>query len=545
MATHHAQHEQPVMQYMLCMADCSDAVECLEAAVRLGHLEVARELLLQGVRLPSPLHKQDFEADTSSEIERDLNEPSTWRSSWRLLPDRFPICPLGLAQRAVWRQFTPRDESDSESDSFSEDPEEWRDSSGNLWRNEGSEEGICFFGRWCQGSWCQWAMDWDQPIRKCRARVAIPTTRLILALAARGELTTIEIAPDGAARLLDAAILLGEADAAKEVLAQFPRTSRTLRFWSFDDFIDSRRSGNEFIHRFKHPDVVMAAVVAGAEVSSIHHRNHPDGMYLFELAVASGHGQMAQLMMKKSPRPLRLSNWLAREYVECDDYTGQCRLGDAQVATLLAVGAELSCLHFRCISSCTVPGCRAERDIFCVSLLGFAILTGDVQHVEVLMAELQQHYPLAFQPPDHMPLSHHRPEALDVFGASLFGLCHLCGGTAQCSTHDGRKSRDSGWSFASPDQRRIAAAAALRRAFHLSYCRAAAIYGMALVQLVKRFAELGTTITDVVLNIIAFASDVPEMSKMPGFVEFDIWGIVAAWEYDGWRSQFTLHRLIV
>ena len=46
---------------------------------------------------------------------------------------------------------------------------------------------------------------------------------------------------------------------------------------------------------------------------------------------------------------------------------------------------------------------------------------------------------------------------------------------------------------------------------------------MALVQLVKRFAELGTTITDVVLNIIAFASDVPEMSKMPGFVEFDIW----------------------
>ena len=58
-------------------------------------------------------------------------------------------------------------------------------------------------------------------------------------------------------------------------------------------------------------------------------------------------------------------------------------------------------------------------------------------------------------------------------------------------------------------------------------------------------AELGTAITDVVLNIIAFASDVPEMSKMPGFVEFDIWSIVAAWEYDGWRSQFTLHRLIV
>ena len=126
------------------MADCSEAVECLEAVVRLGHLHLARELLLQGVRLRFPLHKQDFEADTSSEVEMDANEASTWRSLWRLDVDRFPLCPLGSARRTLWRQFTPRDESESESDSFSSLPEEWSDSSGNLWRKEGNEEGICF-----------------------------------------------------------------------------------------------------------------------------------------------------------------------------------------------------------------------------------------------------------------------------------------------------------------------------------------------------------------------------------------------------------------
>ena len=509
-------------------AQSRGTVQCLEAAVRLGRLEEARELLLEGVRLPSPLCKHSFEAETSTSIEWDLIEPRVWRSPWRLLPNRcVPICPLGWARRSVWRQFRQRNESVSESDSFSEGPEEWMDSSGNLWRMKDTEDGICFFGWWCQGSWCEWAVDWDQPIEKCRARVAIPTTRLILALAARGELSTVEITPEGAARLLDAAILLGEADAAAEVLLQFPRTHRTLRFWSFDDFIENRWSGNEVIHQFKHRDVVLAAVVAGAEVSSIHHSNNTVGMYLFELAVATGDRQMAQLMMEKSTRPLRLSSWLSGHYVRWDDYRGQCRLGDAQVATFMAVAGELSDLRLTCISSCT-------RDSFEVSLLGFAILTGDVQHVEILMSEQRDLYPCTF-------------EAFDVFGACLLGLCPFCGATAECSTCGGPKPRQpgqSGWMFAAADQRRTAAAAGLRRAFQLSYCRAAAMYGMAILQLVRRLPRLSAFLTDVMLTVLAFVSDVPEMSVAPGFAQLDVRSIVAGWEYDGWRKLCTLHRLL-
>ena len=509
-------------------AECHGKVQCLAAAVRLGHLEVVRDALHEGVRLPSPLCKHSFEAETSISIECDLIEPRVWKSPWWLLP-KFcaPICPLGWARRSVWEPIGQYNESDSESESFSSGPEEWTDSSGNLWRMVHTEDGICFFGWWLQGSWCVWAEDWDEPIEQCRARVAIPTTRLILGLAARGELGLVEMTPEGASRLLDAAILLGEADAAAELLVQFPRTFRTLRFWSFDDFIENRWSGNEVIHQFKHPDVVLAAVVAGAEVSSIHHSNNTVGMYLFELAVATGDRQMAQLMMEKSTTPLRLSSWLSGHYVRWDDYRGQCRLGDAQVATFMAVAGELTDLRLTCISSCT-------RDSFEVSLLGFAILTGDVQHVEILMTEQQHHYPCAF-------------EALDVFGACLLGLCPFCGAIVESSPCCGPQPRQpghSGWMFAAADQRRRAAAACLREAFLLSYCRGAAMYGMAVFQLVRRLPRQSAFLTDVVLTVIAFVSDVPGMSLAPGFVELDVRNIVLGWEYDAWRKLGSLHRLI-
>ena len=66
-----------------CKADDNESVQCLAEAVRLGHLEVARELLLSGLRLAWPLHKEDFEAAKSSEIERDLDRPVAVGSAWR------------------------------------------------------------------------------------------------------------------------------------------------------------------------------------------------------------------------------------------------------------------------------------------------------------------------------------------------------------------------------------------------------------------------------------------------------------------------------
>ena len=70
------------------------------------------------------------------------------------------------------------------------------------------------------------------------------------------------------------------------------------------------------------------------------------------------------------------------------------------------------------------------------------------------------------------------------------------------------------------------------------------MYGMAILQLVRRLPRLSSFLTDVVLTVIAFVSDVPEMSLAPGFVELDVRNIVLGWEYDAWRKLGSLHRLI-
>ena len=70
------------------------------------------------------------------------------------------------------------------------------------------------------------------------------------------------------------------------------------------------------------------------------------------------------------------------------------------------------------------------------------------------------------------------------------------------------------------------------------------MYGMAILQLVRRLPRLSAFLTDVMLTVLAFVSDVPEMSVAPGFAQLDVRSIVAGWEYDGWRKLCTLHRLL-
>jgi hypothetical protein len=194
-------------------ADCNnDAARCLEAAVRLGHLEAARELLLDGVQLRCPLCKEDLEMTTKTEETRCPSRARRWLRPWSW------DWSLGCAAREIWELA-----SDHDRDDFSDDPEQWSDSHGNLWINVDSDEGICFFGWWCQDAWCEWATDWDQPIHECQARASTPTTLLLLALASAGELSTLEIAEDGLARLLDASILLGKPGAAAKIVELFPQ----------------------------------------------------------------------------------------------------------------------------------------------------------------------------------------------------------------------------------------------------------------------------------------------------------------------------------
>ena len=155
----------------------------------------------------------------------------------RQRPGSTQVCLNAGAERCVWRTFTRKTESDSSEDSFSDDPEEWMDSSESIWRYEGKDDGVSLFDYYCPGRQCQLAEDWDRPITECRARVNTPAIKVLLEIAKGGLLTALAISEDGLTRLLDAAILLGQVDAVTAVVANYPQPYRTVRLWAIEDLI--------------------------------------------------------------------------------------------------------------------------------------------------------------------------------------------------------------------------------------------------------------------------------------------------------------------
>ena len=93
--------------------------------------------------------------------------------------------------------------------------------------------------------------------------------------------------------------------------------------------------------------------------------------------------------------------------------------------------------------------------------------------------------------------------------------------------------------FASEDRRWVVAAAALRKALHLSYRHAVEIYGMVLVQLTRQISRLQE---EVLWRILTFASDVPQIVEALGISELS--EAVTGWDCDVFQRQSLLHRII-
>ena len=507
----------------LAATDAEDSALRLLKAVRLGHIEVALQLLQSGIRLSRPLHKEDFEADAPSEVERErefLRGSWQWRSVWRSswwwwdTSAHARICPLGHAQRSVWRTFVPRTESDSD-DSFSDEPEEWRDPLGNAWREEGEESGVSFFSWCCQGVRCHWAADWNRPINECRARVSTPTTQLLLRLAQGDQLTALAISEDGVARLLDAAILLGQAEAAAALVASYPRTYRTLRFWAIEELITKTSSLRSSDLAF--PDQVMAAVAAGADVSSIIHPTSRCS-FLFQVAVEGGRTQMAEAMQRNGFSSL--SSYGDAFVCYCESME-QFQLREAPLAVAARVGAGLGHLRVRCVSSCTTPACTARRVCFDVSLVGFAVLAGDVQHIDALMGQMGHGCSLAFL---EMPCERGQHTWRSMC-EMLSGHCHLCGAASVCTTFCCGGGDERRY-LASPDQRRRAAVSALRQAFGHCCQRAGSIYGPTLIQWARKLIP-GNEIVDLVKHVLAYACELSEIAGELSDLKFGISKVAA------------------
>ena len=479
-----------------------DSALCLLKAVQLGHVEVALQLLQSGIQLSRRLEKEDLEADAPSEVESvwefhrgAWRWRSTWKSSWRWSHSSRMTnsCPIGGTERQVWRTFVPRTESDSE-DSFSDDPDEWTDPLENDWRCEGSDDGVCFFDWYYQGCRCQWAADWDRPITECQARVNTPTTKLLLEIAKGGQLFALAISEDGLARLLDAAILLGQVEAVAAVVARYPQTSRPLRFWAINDLVAYSTMGG----RLALPDQVMAAVAAGANVSSIIHPLSRCS-FLFQCAVEGGHAQIAEAMQKNGVSMLHSSS--ASAFMCYSEPMQQFQLRESSFVVAARAGAGLGHLRVRCLSRCTTTACTAQRECFDVSLLGFAILAGDSHHIGALMGQLRQCCSLAFRD-KHGP-SNPGEYKWQHICEMLSGHCHLCGSAAMC-TAQRRCFASPDRCFASPDQRRHAAVAALHGTLIKSYQHAGTIYGPALLQWAMRLFP-GHEVLLLVRHILTFA----------------------------------------
>ena len=387
----------------------------------------------------------------------------------------------------------PRTESDSE-DSFSDDPDEWTDPLGNDWRCEGSDDGVCFFDWYYQGCRCQWAADWDRPITECQARVNTPTTKLLLEIAKGGQLFALAISEDGLARLLDAAILLGQVEAVAAVVARYPQTSRTLRFWAINDLVAYSTMGG----RLALPDQVMAAVAAGANVSSIIHPLSRCS-FLFQCAVEGGHAQIAEAMQKNGVSMLHSSS--ASAFMCYSEPMQQFQLRESSFVVAARAGAGLGHLRVRCLSRCTTTACTAQRECFDVSLLGFAILAGDSHHIGALMGQLRQCSSLAFldKPRPSNPEEYKWQHMCEM----LSGHCPLCGSAAMC-TAQRRCFVSPDRCFASPDQRRHAAVAALHETLIKSHQHAGTIYGPALLQWAVRLIP-GHEVLHLVRHILTFA----------------------------------------
>ena len=131
-----------------------------------------------------------------------------------------------------------------------------------------------------------------------------------------------------------------------------------------------------------------------------------------------------------------------------------------------------------------------------MSLLGFAILAGDSHHIGALMGQLRQCSSLAFldKPRPSNPEEYKWQHMCEM----LSGHCPLCGSAAMCTAQ--RRC------FASPDQRRHAAVAALHGTLIKSYQHAGTIYGPALLQWAMRLIPRHEVLL-LVRHILTFACD--------------------------------------
>ena len=225
----------------------------------------------------------------------------------------------------------------------------------------------------------------------------------------------------------------------------------------------------------------------------------------------------------------------AEGFVGYQEFPGQFFIRGEQLRIAAATGSDLSQLRIRCLLSCLV--CDLRRRAFGVNLLGFASLAGDVQHVEDLVTQMRCSCPLVFPATNSDRLA-----VLHNFSAPVRGRCYECGGLALyfsycCCSRERRESVKA--FFASEDRRWVVAAAALRKALHLSYRHAVEIYGMVLVQWTRQISRVEE---EVLWRILTFASDVPQMAEALGISKLS--EAVTGWECDVFQRQSLLHRFI-
>ena len=115
---------------------------------------------------------------------------------------------------------------------------------------------------------------------------------------AAGELGMLELEQEAAARLLDAAVLFGKPEAAASLAAHCREVPRTLRVWLKEDLVSFDVSPPLRGLSLKCPNVVAAAVQAGADVSLVSFSCTIYQPTLLQAALIGGHKELVRMMMR-------------------------------------------------------------------------------------------------------------------------------------------------------------------------------------------------------------------------------------------------------
>ena len=361
------------------------------------------------------------------------------------------------------------------------------------------------WGPWATCSACNWGYlpeeegvwmeDWDASLRSAKKKASraasMPFLRHLLEACRSQAAFPAEVTAEAMARVLDVAILLGDAELAACCTRRC--TLFPLRRWRFDDFVVRNLVFLPIIREIREKDILKAALAAGVGLQSVGDCFFSD-VSLPEAIVLSEDAELWQL----GPWPTAAPENNKAKYLLTDAADGDWCLSFERLLRAKRAGLTLGTYRLRSFLRCTAcPGSWPATEIF-LSLLDLAIIFEQRDCAELCgsMDVCSTEWTLG--------LSLEEPPACNICGSSSvielghLGLGGFFGRIARLAPLVGRKA---------------AAGEALRAALRASRGRAREMAGLGVLQALRWWAR-GKVFSPALVNVVlTFSAERPSLAR--------------------------------